>query len=263
MDAGKKKQGVLYIEGNSLFFYPGENNQMVQFAYPQDSVGDLEILNPQKFSEALLLFFQSQKIPPSEILFVFSPTMLFEKESAVDDKREIVQAFLDYVPFDEVLSRSFPMNKKIRTFAINGDFYHILRQIIEKCTCVSAGVVAYTSLVESTPELSQKVDLPLILAKFDTFKQFSLEQITQQQEVSTTTVTNTKPSNKRVFLLLGVFGILVIFLIGMIFFTNQTTQSPAVNTAPRSLPPAISTIPSVIPTVIPTQSSAVAPGKSL
>lgn len=255
MDTVKRKQAVLYIEANRLFFYPGPAGNTVQLAFPQDMVSDLEVLNPQKFLNLFLVFFQTQKIPPSEILCVFAQATVFEKEFPLGEKKESVQQFLDYVPFDDILSKQFTINKKLRVFAINGQLYNIVKQASEKSNCVSVAVVAYTSLLEIIPELSQKVDLPLMLSRFDSCRQFSLETNVPQQTILPDKMPP-KKQNKRLYLLLGVFGVLIAILVAMVFSTFHTPNTPPTTNTPRSLPVTSLTTPTIVPSLPIVHSSA-------
>lgn len=244
MDTVRRQQAILYVEGNRLFFYPGLSGATLQLAFPQDILSDLEVLNPQKLLDLLLAFFQTQKIPPSEILCILAPAIVFEKEFSPEEKKELVQQFLDFVPFDDILSKSF-MNKKNHIFAINRQLYNILKQACEKSNCLLVGAVAYSSLTDMLPELSQKVDLPLILARFDSCKQFNLETASQQ-EIALPDKTPEKKENKRVYILLGIFGILVIILLITIFATSHTSPTIPTITTPRSLPVVVKSTPTPI-----------------
>jgi hypothetical protein len=235
MDYTKKLQAIFYIEGNRAFYYPGPaKGETLQFPFPADIVSDLEVLDKQKFLALLSAFFQSQKIPPTEILIVFASTTVFEKDFPKGQNQEDIQRFIDYIPFDEVLTKTFKTEKTKKVVAVNKEFYDILKEACEIGKCHIVGVVAYASLLTIAPELAQKVDLPLIFTKFDACRQFSIT--TAAQNLTQLQQSQTPAKNKRAFILIGVFGILLIILLIMIMTTFRSSKSQPKKKTIKPLP---------------------------
>lgn len=260
MDFTKKQQAIFYIEGNRAFFYPSSTSgETLQFPFPTDIVCDLEVLERQKFLALILVFFQSHKIPPSDILVVFAATTVFEKDFPKEQNQEDIQRFIDYIPFDEVLTKTFKADKTIKVIAINKEFYDILKEACEIAKCHIVDVVAYTSLLPIVPELAQKVDLPLILTKFDASRQFSIT--TPAQNISQFQQPLSSAKNKRTFILLGVFGVLVVILFIVIIISNRPSLSQSQKKIIKPVPVvtlAVSpTISEISPSAVPTSSEQV------
>lgn len=245
MDNQKKQKAILYIEANKITFYPGQGGALAQVAIPSELVSDLEILNSQKFIEFIEMFFTSQKLASSDILVVFSETATFGKEFPETEKKETIQQFLDYVPFDSILSKTFTDNKKIYAVAVNAQYYTLLKEACEKAGSTIAGVVAYPMLKGILPALAQKVDLQLMITHFDNCRQLSMT-FTTSEKTSEEVSPSQKPKDNKIYLLLGVFGVLLIVLFVMIFMTMNPAK-PQQQLPAQTLPIATPT-PIVSPT---------------
>lgn len=246
----KKQQAILYIEANRAFFYPGPAGAMLQLAFPLDVVSDLEVLNSQKLMALVTAFFQSQKILPSEIVFVFAQAMTFEKEFPLEEKKETIQEFLDFIPFDDVISKIISTGKKTKAIAINGQLFTIIRQGCEKANSTVVGVVAYSQLLGLMPELSQKVNIQLMLSHFDNCRQLSLIANTPQPTAPLINkqISASAKDKKRTYILLGIFGGLLIVLVIMVI---NTLNAPSPKLQQTSTPQSLPTVrPSVINTPV-------------
>src|SRR5260221_5414491 len=238
MDFSKKQQAIFYIEGNRAFFYPGPTGEMLQFPFPIDVVSDLEVLSRQKLLALIQAFFQTQNIAGYEILIVFATTTVFEKDFEQNEtSQSAIQQFLDFIPFDEILTKTYTSDKTTKVVAINKQLYDVFKDVCESVKCHVAGVIAYSSLISLAPDLAQNVDIPLILTKFDQSKQFSIILTAHSQNIPTSQQPQSAPeSNKRTFLLLGVFGVLVVILIGVVVSSLVLPQHPPITTTVRIAP---------------------------
>ncbi len=239
MDFSKKLQAIFYIEATRAFFYPGAAGDLLQLPFPPDVVSDLEILNRPKLLEQLQAFLQTQSIMPSDILLVFATPIVFEKEFPQEKNHEPIDQFIEYIPFEEVLTRTFQQDKLSHVIGVNKEIYESFKDACEAVKCHVVAAVSYSSLVQIMPELAQNVDIPLILTKFDACKQFSLitpttqQHMNQQTEQSTTTPQQV--DKKRTYMLLGVFGVLMVVLIIVVISSmSHPTPKPVI----RVLPPA-------------------------
>lgn len=239
MDFSKKQQAIFYIEDNCAFFYPGASGEILQFPFPQDVVSDLEVLSRQKLLALVQAFFQVQQILPSEILFVFGAPTVFEKDFPQGENQEAIQQFIEYIPFDEVLTKTFQLNEITRVVAINKQLYESLKAACESVKCHVVGVLVYSSLLQVAPEFSQNVNIPLMLAKFDACKQFNI--IAPSQHINQIQQPSTPAKNKRIFVLLGIFGFLLVVLL-IVVISTVSSGSHKTNTIKR--------LPAAVPTTI-------------
>ncbi|HSX40793.1 MAG TPA: hypothetical protein VLF68_04215, partial [Candidatus Saccharimonadales bacterium] len=174
----------------------------------------------------------------------FAATIVFQKDFPIGQaNKNEQQQFIEYVPFDEVLSKVMKRGNATRILAVNKQLYEMFKRACEDLQCTVVGVVAYPMLSEITPELLQTVDLPLILSKFDTFKQMSLVSATSTQ-IPSFAPEQMPEKSRRLPLLLGVFGLLMFILVAVIFISFSSNKPSAV--VVKRLPPPVVTAAPVI-----------------
>jgi hypothetical protein len=142
--------------------------------------------------------------------------------------------FLEHIPFEEVASKSIPIENGIRAYAANKDLY----ESIKECFVHSGSEVI--SILPATvigPELTNALDaaaINAILKKYTTLKQFNLNTQSpvlqlkyeakeeEKKEIETTDEIKQekKPGNRRIILLVGVFIFLIIVLV-VVFMTQK------------------------------------------
>lgn len=227
MDFSKKQLGIFYLEGNRAIFYGGNVVNLLSLEWPLDVIKDLEVLDKEKLSAFIQAFVQSNNIAPCSVIIVLSQAVTFEKDfpqvSSEEQDREM-QKFIDFVPFEEVISRIIKLEKKLKIVAINKELYESIRDAFEKQGFSIISVVPASVLQETMPELAENLDLSMILSKADDIKQYSL--LIAEEPRNTTYETKKTWKNKKTLLLFGVFGILLIILIVLIFTSVLSGPSP-------------------------------------
>ena len=113
----KKNFAIILVDTNRLLFYTKGLTNTLQINLNSDTVSDLEISNREKFEHVIDNFFLQTGIKGKEfdITIIFSQKTTFEKElTSTNSKAEFeeTQRFLDMVPFEDVLSNSYKVNKK-------------------------------------------------------------------------------------------------------------------------------------------------------
>ncbi len=220
MDEGRKHQVIFYISGNKIFAYGEDLPAMVQMDVPVDAVRDFDVISPEKFASAVGIFLVTNNIEGGVVTVVFSPEATFEKEFTDETElKDGLSAFLDRVPFEELVSRTYHINKKIKVIAINKEYCTVLKKILNTERFLLYAFVPFTLLQEVIPDLRSRLDLRMILEKIDLAKQYNL--------FFNEETTNVVPSNsdksgekKRLFMLLGIFVILLIGLVLVISLRN-------------------------------------------
>ena len=200
-----------------------------------DVVSNLEVVSREKLERAINRLFQLPNLKGKEfdVVVIFSHNITFEKElTSTNSKAEFeeTQKFLDMVPFEEVLSNSYRINKKTRIVAANKIIYNILKQVLERNKAHVSLVLPMTILAVTNPELNNKMDLPFIENKLESFKQYSildLEEAGLGGEV--TNSIGIKKKDIRLYLLVILMIILfsaLIILIYTTFIANPDKPKP-------------------------------------
>jgi len=232
----KKRQIlVVFVDNNKILFYIKDAKNNLQLNLSSDVVSDLEVLSRDKFEQLVDTFFQTRGLKGVEfdVILVFSQATTFEKDFADDAtkvKYEEIQKFLDMVPFEDVLNNTYKINKKTKIVAVNRVLYDVIHLALEKNKAYVSLVVPMAVLAETNPELSNKIDLAFISAKSDSFKQYGLIDINEGDfEKEQKNVIGIKKKDVRLYALLGVFALLLLVLIILIFstfFSPKTNKKP-------------------------------------
>lgn len=227
---GKRQLAVAYVEINKILFYVKDTKNNLQLDFPSDTVSDLEIINRNKFDQLLDSFFQTGNLKniDFDIILVFSQATTFEKDF-IDDttkvKYEETQKFLEMVPFEEVLNNIYKINKKTKIVAVNKSFYDAFRAGFERNKARMVLVLPMSILAEVDAEFTSSVDLELICAKADSLKQYGLIEVSEGSlEREQKNSIGIKKKDIRLYILLGIFALLFIVLLILIYTTFLTSK---------------------------------------
>jgi len=243
----KRQLAVAYIDVNKIIFYVKDTRNNLQLDLPSDVVSDLEVVGRDKFDQLIDTFFQTDSLKNIEfdVILIFSQGTTFEKDfedDATKVKYEEIQKFLDMVPFEDILSNTYKINKKTKSVAVNKVLYDILHQALERNKAYVIMVISVAVLVETNPEFANNLDLALIAARADSLKQYGLTDIVEGGiEREQKNSIGIRRKDVRLYVFLGIFALLFIILLMLIYTTFLSSPKP--NKNPVVLPKA-----SIIPT---------------
>jgi len=254
----KKQPAVLYLLRSGFFLYIAGSPQVISASFPLDSINDLEVLSSEKLLVMLNTFFSTNKLVPVSVLVVLAPDVIFEKEilssqnpqpdtKQIDNKKtkelEIAKhsqeeatlnEYLDYVPFDDKLFKSFKGEHGIRVAVTNKTIIDVLSQGLLKFQSDISGVVPYFVYGGADIFSSGLTDqlAHTILQRADILKQNNMLLVYKPQSVQQDgkgqPVKSQEPvNNKRLFMLIGVFGLLLIIMVVVYFLSQQPVKQPA------------------------------------
>lgn len=250
---------VLYLKRTGFDFYAPNLPASLALEFPPTVLLDLEILNVEEFYTQINTFVETNKIPPSpQGVIVLNAEVYFEKEIPADtpkDKEpELIDSFLSNVPFNTPNSKQFAVDKTQKLVATNGDLLDTLRIAFAKHNIMfSIAVPTFATGLDLETMGGLTADTAKAIAKrFESFKEKALI-IVQDVPVtysSSSDGKNKKPSKtNRIFILVGVFVMLLGVLVAVFLWTQQQNQIP---------PPDPQTTVTDIPTTIPVSAPPVA-----
>lgn len=222
MEFSKKQPALLYLDKNGFYFYASTLPSMVSLAFLETSVKDMDVINPSSIMNQISTFVAQYQIPPSFIMIILSPNITFEKDIvglSSEAQEENVNAFLDTIPFESVISKSYPIDKGVKVIGANEDLYQELKISFEKVASGIESVIPYQmlgndqSLIRNfTTDSAQQ-----LLKHSDHLKQYSMltivkEKIPMMQDPSLKSQIKPKQNKVRLFVMAGVFAILFIIL---------------------------------------------------
>ena len=260
MDFSKKPLTVIYIDKNKALFYFENTKITLQLDFPPNVISDLDLLSKERLEELIDTFINSNNLKDSkfEAVLVFSPVSAFEKDFLDDipkDKEVEIKKFIDLVPFEEVQSKEYKLGKKTKVVAINKTLYDSIINIFKKRNIFVSSVLPFSVLQEISTELTHSVNLSFIAAKSDSYKQYSF--IINNEDNSGNDkqkIGFIQKKNIRIYVLAGVFLILLLVLIVLVITTLLPANNPQKNQIVLPTFTPTPTVEEIIPTVSPSES---------
>lgn len=237
------KTGVVYLQKDKLQVYSPYLASIVEFRFVPEVVRDLDIVNKNLLENLIKAFITNAKIPPGNLIFVLADNTYFIKDFVIpptptqpnstasvvpqvtmEQLQESAEQYIEHVPYDSVVSKTFPLKNGLRVCAVNQEFFSHINNAFEKngFTVISVlpGLIFGNNLT-ARPVLDAGL-AQLALQKVGSFKQYDLlnqevfipeseKMIENKEEVEFEEQKN-KPNKKRLYVMIGVFVVLLAVL---------------------------------------------------
>ena len=253
--------GLIYLQQDKFDFYQPAIGKIIEFGFVTEIIKDLEIINADLLDNLIKLFVTNNKIVPGEMVMVIADNACFIKDFilpsaqpvpkivSTDGKSPVVVAalhpkisdeeiksFIEHVPFENVISKTFDLASGTKVIALNKDMYEAIKSSFEKLgfkiNFVLPGVV-FENNIGSVAVLNLAVAKNMLISA-DIVKEQNLlfkknyvsenHDFKKQDEPDSTKKQPVKKSNKRLFLMIGIFVVLIIILV---FVYLGSIQTPA------------------------------------
>lgn len=203
-----------------------------------ESVKYFDVIDEAKLSKQIEDFILANKLPPLVAYFIAGQDAVLEKEFVLGSV-EAINQFLEMIPYELVYSKKITKQKSVNVVALNGDFYRIVNNVLEKYKGHVISLLSY-SLVSQNSLIPQTASL--ILKKADSLKNESL--VNSNDEISTDEsafaslgqISSDKEEKSTLPILIPIFAILVIVLIIVIYFSSQSQRNTQINLTPTATP---------------------------
>ncbi|OGH14975.1 MAG: hypothetical protein A2860_02105 [Candidatus Levybacteria bacterium RIFCSPHIGHO2_01_FULL_37_33] len=236
MDFSQKHTIVCYIDKNKALFYQDVDGSMLKMDFPPDIISDQELTGREKLEHLIESFLETNKLEKGNIIFIYAPNVTIEKDFPDDtpgNKNEEIQKFINMIPFEEMLSKIYKLNKKTKVVAINQEIYESIKNIFAKKNFSVLGIIPSTVLAETVAELSMNIDLAFIANKIYSLKQYGMVNAGELSNQNTKEKSGLKKQNIRMYVLIIVFVILLFILIILViikpFPKNSSKNLPVIN----------------------------------
>src|SRR3989344_4619693 len=256
MDFSEKQTIVCYIDKNKALLYQDIDGSILQMDFPPDTISDQELIGREKLEHLMESFLETNKLEKGNILFIYAPDIAIEKDfpdELAGNKNEEIQKFIDMLPFEEVLSKIYELNKKTKVVAINQEIYESIKNIFATKNFLVIGIIPSTVLQETVAELSANIDLAFIANKIYSLRQYSMVSSGELSNQNTKEKSGLKKQNIKMYMLIIVFVILffifIILAITKIFPKNSSKNLP-VTQPPLSPAPSLPVVNQPIAPVI-------------
>lgn len=277
------KTGVIYLLRDRFQLYSPFLRQIVEFRFSPDMVLDLDVLNGDLLQEQVKVFVTNGKIAPSNLIFVLNDSSYFVKDFSMiaqtppaaqkpgqtapppatismKDLQPQIDMFVEHVPYENVVSQTFPLKNGLRVCAVNQDLFKTVQRAFESlgftveliipgmvlggglsAKPVLDGVLTSTTL-QKAPALKQ-----FDMKSQDAFSPTPKKQDEQIDEVAEELENSKEPPKTNKKRLVAMLGVLVSLLVVLVIVFVQSQQPP---TPPQQ--PVLASQPTVIPSMPPT-----------
>jgi len=241
----KQKLGVLFLDSTKFDLFIPHTSTVVSYNLPSTLVRDLEILDKEALTTQITTFIDTNKIPPFTVIIVLSERVLFNRDFApIADLQEqvtIVQDFLDTIPFDNLSTKTFKLERGFKVVAANRDFYENIKEILETKGFIVDAIAPITVVAQelATLTLLDKQTAQKIISKLNTIKQNALEIHYESPSLNPKTQQDAdakKAYKIRLFAMIGVFALLFLVMGLMAYQTFKPVPKKIVPSATAPLP---------------------------
>lgn len=267
-----QRSGIIFLHRDSFQVYSPYLASIIEFRFVPEIIRDLDVVNKDLLENLIKLFITNGKIPPGNMMIVIADNAAFIKDfvspppqpgqpptpppNVSDELKVQADKFIEHVPFENVVSKTFPWNNGIRAFAVNQELYEDIKNAFEKngftvdmvipgflLGNISASPTIDAGLASTLPDkiagLRQNNLLTRVLPE-ESEPQESSSGGEQGQEIE-----DHKPKvemrmpqgkdKKRLFMMIGVFAVLIIILI-IVYFQSLTPPPPPTNSTIQQQP---------------------------
>lgn len=245
MDFSEKHTIVCYIDKNKALFYKDVDGSILQMDFMPDTISDQEVTGREKLEYLIKSFLETNKLEKGNIIFIYAPDIAIEKDfpdEMAGNKNDEIQKFIEMIPFEEVLSKIYKLDKNTKVVAINQALYESIKNIFTQRNFLVLGVIPSTVLQATVAELSMNIDLAFIANRIDSLRQYSIVNESEPNNQNAKEKSSLKERNVRMYVLVTVLAILLFILIILViakFFPRNSPKNLPVVQPPISPTPTV------------------------
>ncbi len=223
-----QQTGIIYVRSNGFDFYGNKMVNGARFDFPLTAVKDLDVINKGELEETISTFIEKNQILPANCIIVASESVCFEKDFvdiALDQQENRTREFLENIPFEEVNTKTFPIERGNKIVAVNKNFYETIKTGFENKGFVVEGVtpslVLGTALGNTEHGLSPEA-ITILFEKYNMLKENSFRMDEKKLVIvpKNTEASSKKVIHKKIIFLSGFF----ILLLGILAFMIINTK---------------------------------------
>lgn len=229
MSTQTKQIAAIYIEREKFTFVSSQQVQV--FSFQPEAVKDLEVINKELLIAQIKSFIETNKLNPTVFIIILSGSILFEQDFGApnQDVTAEMQKFLDNVPFENVISKTFPLANGVKVIAANKDLSKVIKHAFEMEGFIATAVVPSIAFGGSVDPSDQGM-LKTIEEKIDGAKEFNM--LTETEIVITTAKQQQTKEKKKNTLLVIAFVLLMMVAAFLVFYALSPQSKPKPQPAP-------------------------------
>lgn len=221
MELTKKQSAILYLDSKGFYFYEQTLPNVLSMAFLETSVKDMDVINGAQLSAQIKSFVDQYNIAPGAITIILSPNVTFEKDItglSGEDQDNAIKKFTETIPFESVLTKSYPIDKGLKIIGCNEDLYDELKLSFKSVSFVVESIIPY-QMLGSDQNLLQNMlvdNISLLLRRLDKYRQYTMLAEKTKSQVVSSPIDHKDPTQKkgstRLFIMAGIFIVLFAIL---------------------------------------------------
>ena len=144
MEGKNNHKAVAFITREGIHFFSTATKNVTSINFDQKVVRDLDVIDSRGVEIQVQKFIDQNKLTPSLIIFVFSEAATFFLDVSVADISKIdaiKEDFVNTVPFETLLTKSYNTKNGIRVVSINERLFREIANGFESRGFLSVGVI--------------------------------------------------------------------------------------------------------------------------
>lgn len=250
-------RNVIYIERNYLYFYGGNVHAPIPLQFQPTTVKDMELINYTELETQINTLIKTNKIVPDDTGIVIAHQSSFEKlippKVTGVELETAKKTFLDNVPFEDIMYKEFPSSSGIKLVAVNKELIYAVKNIFQN---LGLRITTITSVTPLYPDTDAPFNVTLaqqFIKKSSQLNQatFPVDDIEAPSTDAYDERNKPVKNNNRVFVLVGVFIILIGALVAVLLLRKpdeKKQQKVAATPIPVATIPATLTLTNPPPT---------------
>jgi hypothetical protein len=215
---------IVFIDRSRIQLYGGNLSSVIALDIPTTIVSDLDIVNRDGLYALVNQWLKQNNIKGGTLFFVLATSTYFEKviQSAGESEQETeILKFYDTVPFEELTTKVIAFDGAKKAFATNQLYIEAVQHAFALQGFHVMGVVPVFFLGSLAAKRWMDAEMgAYVLKHIDTLKGFNVVDRLEDQNVSVVSQpsgTPTAKNNPRLMMMVGIFGVLLLVLIFIIF----------------------------------------------
>ncbi|OGK46935.1 hypothetical protein A2963_05255 [Candidatus Roizmanbacteria bacterium RIFCSPLOWO2_01_FULL_40_13] len=146
-----KNKVIILIHKDRFEYFDGVQSKIFQFVFQSNLIQDLEVIDEEQIKNQIKVFVETNKLIPAQILFIVSDQIIFAKAFVLSpnlNKPEIIEKYLESIPFEHVSYKIIDRDKDFIVMAINKEIFTSLKRAFGLLGFQSGGIVAQSQLGE-------------------------------------------------------------------------------------------------------------------
>ncbi|MBI5613900.1 hypothetical protein HY947_03160 [Candidatus Gottesmanbacteria bacterium] len=220
LPSNPREHHVVFLDKQRIQVSDGKTGKIQSLDFPATIVRDGDIVDNTSFSQSLLPWVKSLSLLPGTASLILANGVCFgiNLSHDSDEKKDAeISAFIESVPFSLVRERQITLGITPMEIAANKEFYDQVRIILGSCALPVVEVLPLCVLDGVAGKRWMDTEMAQYIQNHrESLKRFNLLD-PEEVPVSTSNLLVNKEKPMQVYILLSVFGALVIILLYLLF----------------------------------------------